>query len=44
MGGRFFGVFVGREHLGWREIAGLVVILGGVLLINLARYRESRSR
>ena len=38
------GVFVGSEHVGWREIAGLVVILGGVLLINLARYRESRSR
>ncbi len=38
------GVFLGSEHVGWREIAGLVVILGGVLLINLARYRESRSR
>jgi drug/metabolite transporter (DMT)-like permease len=32
------GVFIGDEHLGWREMAGLVVILGGVLLINLARY------
>ena len=37
------GVFVGSESLGWREIAGLIVILGGVLLINLARYRSSKS-
>lgn len=36
------GVFVGSEVLGWREFAGLVIILGGVLLINLARYRASR--
>ena len=35
------GVFVGSEVLGWREFAGLVIILGGVLLINLARYRNS---
>ncbi len=34
------GVFLGNEVLGWREIAGLVVILGGVLLINLAKYRK----
>ena len=34
------GVFVGSEVLGWREFAGLVIILGGVLLINLARYRK----
>lgn len=33
------GVFVGSEKLGWKEIAGLVIILSGVLLINLARYR-----
>ena len=37
------GVFVGSESLGWREIAGLIVILGGVLLINLARYRSNKS-
>jgi drug/metabolite transporter (DMT)-like permease len=37
------GVFVGSEVLGWREFAGLVVILGGVLLINLAKYRRGRS-
>jgi drug/metabolite transporter (DMT)-like permease len=35
------GVFIGGEQIGWREIAGLVVILGGVLLINLAKYRKS---
>ncbi len=35
------GVFVGSEVLGWREFAGLIIILGGVLLINLARYRNS---
>ena len=38
------GVFAGSEHLGWREIAGLVVILGGVLLINLAKYGRSGNR
>ena len=36
------GVFVGSEVLGWREFAGLVVILGGVLLINLAKYRTAK--
>lgn len=34
------GVFLGNEVLGWREVAGLVVILGGVLMINLAKYRK----
>lgn len=34
------GIFLGNEALGWREFTGLVVILGGVLLINLARYRK----
>lgn len=34
------GVFLGSEELGWREVAGLAIILGGVLLINLARYRQ----
>ena len=37
------GVFVGSEVLGWREFAGLVIILGGVLLINLAKYRQVRK-
>ena len=36
------GVFAGSEVLGWREFAGLVVILGGVLLINLAKYRSAK--
>lgn len=34
------GVFLVNEVLGWREYTGLVVILSGVLLINLARYRK----
>jgi drug/metabolite transporter (DMT)-like permease len=38
------GVFVGHEELGWRELTGLVVILGGVLLINLAKYRAGLQR
>ena len=38
------GVFIGHEQLGWRELAGLLVILGGVLLINLAKYRGARQR
>ena len=36
------GVYVSSEVLGWREFAGLVVILGGVLLINLAKYRNQK--
>lgn len=36
------GVFAGSEHFGWRELAGLMVTLGGVLLINLAKYRKGR--
>ncbi|MFZ1686351.1 MAG: EamA family transporter [Flavobacteriales bacterium] len=36
------GVFLGNEHIGWRELTGLIIILGGVLLINLAKYRASR--
>jgi drug/metabolite transporter (DMT)-like permease len=35
------GVFAGHEHFGWREFTGLCVILGGVLLINLAKYRRA---
>ena len=37
------GTWLGNEVLGMHEIAGLVVILGGVLLINLARYRKART-
>lgn len=36
------GVFLGNEPFGWREATGLVIILGGVLLINLAKYRKER--
>jgi drug/metabolite transporter (DMT)-like permease len=35
------GVFLGHEALGLNEIAGLLVILTGVLLINLAKYRRA---
>ena len=35
------GVFLGNEQFGWREGAGLVIILGGVLRINLAKYRQA---
>lgn len=33
------GTWLGGEQLGAHEVIGLVVILGGVLLINLAKYR-----
>lgn len=35
------GLWLGDERLGAKEIAGLLVILGGVLLINLAKYRKA---
>ncbi|MEO8589406.1 MAG: EamA family transporter [Flavobacteriales bacterium] len=35
------GVFAGEEHINAREIGGLVVILGSVLMINLAKYRSA---
>ena len=38
------GVFLGNEILDWHEIAGLVVILGGVLMINLAKYRAAKQQ
>jgi drug/metabolite transporter (DMT)-like permease len=34
------GVFLANEHLTVMQISGLVVILGSVLLINLAKYRR----
>lgn len=37
------GVALGNEPFGWREAAGLVIILGGVLMINLAKYRVARQ-
>ena len=38
------GVFLGNEQFGWREFAGLLVILGGVVMINLAKYRQLTRR
>ncbi len=37
------GVYLGSERIGIREITGLVVILGGVLLINLTKFRKRRD-
>jgi drug/metabolite transporter (DMT)-like permease len=34
------GAYVGHEHISPRELMGLGVILGSVLLINLAKYRK----
>jgi drug/metabolite transporter (DMT)-like permease len=33
------GMFFAKEHLSWLQIAGLIIILSSVLLINLAKYR-----
>lgn len=33
-----FGVFLASEHIGWMQLAGLLVILLSVLLINLNKY------
>ncbi|HEV2354892.1 MAG TPA: EamA family transporter [Puia sp.] len=39
------GVFFAGEQLSWLQLAGLMVILFSVLLINLAKYRlETRNR
>lgn len=35
------GVFFANEHVSFIQIIGLTVILGSVLLINLAKYRKS---
>lgn len=35
------GVFFAGEHLSILQVSGLVVILGSVLLINLAKYRNA---
>lgn len=37
-------VFFGHEHISGIQIAGLIVILGSVLLINLSKYRKSAQR
>jgi drug/metabolite transporter (DMT)-like permease len=36
------GVFFAGEHLTMLQLGGLVVILGSVMLINLAKYRKGR--
>lgn len=35
------GVFFANEQITWTQILGLIVILGSVLLINLAKYRKA---
>ncbi|GAB4040951.1 EamA family transporter [Spirosoma gilvum] len=37
------GVLFANEPISWVQIAGLVVILGSVLLINLPKYRQERA-
>ncbi|WP_080056930.1 EamA family transporter [Spirosoma aerolatum] len=37
------GVLFANEPISWTQIAGLVVILGSVLLINLPKYRQERA-
>jgi drug/metabolite transporter (DMT)-like permease len=37
------GVFLAHENVSWMQIAGLATILGGVLLVNLAKMRKSRQ-
>jgi drug/metabolite transporter (DMT)-like permease len=37
------GVIFAGEHITLLQITGLVVILGSVLLINLAKYRNKKS-
>ncbi len=38
------GVFFAGEHLTLFQVCGLIVILGSVLLINLAKYRAGKVR
>ncbi|WP_020595285.1 EamA family transporter [Spirosoma panaciterrae] len=37
------GVLFANEPISWVQIAGLIVILGSVLLINLPKYRQERA-
>ncbi|MGZ3763588.1 MAG: EamA family transporter, partial [Mucilaginibacter sp.] len=37
------GVLFAHEHISWMQIAGLVTILGSVLLINLSKYRKEKA-
>lgn len=36
------GVFFANEHISGIQIAGLIIILGSVLLINMAKYRREK--
>lgn len=37
------GVFFASEQISWMQIVGLAIILGSVLLINLAKYRKEKA-
>lgn len=37
------GVFFAGEHMSWLQVTGLAIILGSVLLINLAKYRSAKN-
>lgn len=37
------GMFFANEHISLLQIAGLVIILGSVLLINLSKYRKAKT-
>ena len=37
------GVFFASEHLTTLQVAGLVVVLGSVLLVNLSKYRKKQG-
>jgi len=37
------GMFFAGEHVSILQISGLIIILGSVLLINLSKYRSTKS-
>ncbi|MDB5153007.1 MAG: EamA family transporter, partial [Mucilaginibacter sp.] len=37
------GMLFAHEHISFTQIAGLVTILGSVLLINLSKYRKEKA-
>jgi drug/metabolite transporter (DMT)-like permease len=37
------GVFIGGESMSWLQVAGLLIILTSVLLINLRKYRQAQK-
>jgi drug/metabolite transporter (DMT)-like permease len=38
------GIFFGNESISWVQILGLAIIITAVLMINLAKYREEKSK